>query len=206
MPPRCRANNSTSAPSEPTPPPAPPNDAEPPSALFCLAAAALPALPFCIFLPGSTLLYWFPAWIAVFYLPVPKTATGYCLMALCSYVTYNGLIARGWSSWASIILGTVATAMCMNLALSALWDAAEPFLIGSPNFGQGTQVRHPIIDVRERPCHTRLANRVTHRWFTSTRRGAYRTRTVDQSTHKRCSNLVKRSSSTASHSPCPASG
>ena len=118
------------------------SDAEPPSALFCLGAAALPAVPFCICLPASTLLLWFPLWIAIFYLPLPKAWTGRCLMAMCSYVTYNGLTAGGYSSWASILPGTIALAICMNLSLSALWDAAEPFIIGSPNFGQGTQV-HP---------------------------------------------------------------
>ena len=48
-----------------------PTDDDPPSALWCLFAASLPAVPFCCFLHPSALLWWFPVWVAVFYLPMP---------------------------------------------------------------------------------------------------------------------------------------
>ena len=121
----------------------PTSDASPPSTGFCLFAAAVPAAPFCLYLPASLLLFSLPVWVFIFYLPLPLTS--YKTFAACTLATYYGLtVLEGWMSWWKIAAGTFFLAQCMNLSLSALWDAAEPFLIGSPNFGSGKQlVRHP---------------------------------------------------------------
>jgi hypothetical protein len=132
-----------------------------PSTLFCLFAAAVPAVPFCIFLPASLLIYCLPVWVIVFYIPLPLTS--YLLFAVCALTTYRGLVAEGWTTWLGLVAGTVVLAECMNLSLSALWDAAEPFLIGSPEFGKGKQLRRPpkrvILDKDGKPLgpHTVLS-------------------------------------------------
>ena len=40
--------------------------------------------------------------------------------------------------------GTVVLAQLMNLTHQALWDAAEPLLVGSPNHGRGRVVEHKM--------------------------------------------------------------
>ena len=119
-----------------------PTDDDPPSALWCLFAALLPAVLFCCFLHPSALLWWFPVWVAVFYLPLPAMLQdGPKNFMLCTVAVYWSAHAEGWST-PRVLLGTVVLAQLMNLTHQALWDAAEPLLIGSPNHGRGRVVEH----------------------------------------------------------------
>jgi len=121
-----------------------PTDDEPPSALFSLFAAVLPAVPFCCFLHPSALLWWFPVWVAVFYLPMPAMLQeGPKNFMLCTLAVYYSAHAEGWST-PRVLLGTAVLAQLMNLTHQALWDAAEPLLIGSPNHGRGRVVEHKM--------------------------------------------------------------
>ena len=119
-----------------------PTDDDPPSTLWCLFAALLPAVLFCCFLHPSALLWWFPVWVAVFYLPLPAMLQdGPKNFMLCTVAVYWSAHAEGWST-PRVLLGTVVLAQLMNLTHQALWDAAEPLLIGSPNHGRGRVVEH----------------------------------------------------------------
>ena len=121
-----------------------PTDDDPPSALWCLFAASLPAVPFCCFLHPSALLWWFPVWVAVFYLPMPAMLQdGPKNFMLCTLAVYWSAHADGWST-PRALLGTVAMAPLMNLTHQALWDAAEPLLIGNPNHGRGRVIEHKM--------------------------------------------------------------
>ena len=121
-----------------------PTDDDPPSALWCLFAASLPAVPFCCFLHPSALLWWFPAWVAVFYLPLPAMfQDGPKNFMLCTLAVYCSAHAEGWSTTRAL-LGTAVLAPLMNLTHQALWDAAEPLLIGNPNHGRGRVIEHKM--------------------------------------------------------------
>ena len=121
-----------------------PTDDDPPSALWCLFAASLPAVPFCCFLHPSALLWWFPAWVAVFYLPLPAMfQDGPKNFMLCTLAVYWLAHAEGWST-PRALLGTAVLAPLMNLTHQALWDAAEPLLIGNPNHGRGRVIEHKM--------------------------------------------------------------
>ena len=120
------------------------DDDDTPSTLWCLFAALLPAIPFCCFLQASALLWWFPVWVAVFYLPMPSMLEGGPKnFMLCTVAVYWSAHAEGWST-ARVLLGTVVLAQLMNLTHQALWDAAEPVLVGSPNHGRGRVVEHKM--------------------------------------------------------------
>jgi len=134
-----------------------PADDEPPSALWCLFAAFLPAVPFCCFLHPATLLWWFPPWVATFYLPLPPVIRSVpknfvlSLIAVC-----HSMVAEGWTSRARMLIGTFFLGQLMNLVHQALWDAFEPILIGNPNHGRGRQEERPmpkreILDKDGRP-------------------------------------------------------
>ena len=89
-----------------------PTDDEPPSALWCLAAALLPALLFCCFLHPSALLWWFPVWVAIFYLPMPAMLQdGPKNFMLCTLAVYWTAHAEGWST-SRVLLGTAAWSKC----------------------------------------------------------------------------------------------
>ena len=89
-----------------------PTDDEPPSALWCLAAALLPALLFCCFLHPSALLWWFPVWVAIFYLPMPAMLQdGPKNFMLCTLAVYWTAHAEGWST-SRVLLGTTAWSKC----------------------------------------------------------------------------------------------
>ena len=121
-----------------------PTDDDPPSALWCLFAASLPAVPFCCFLHPSALLWWFPVWVAVFYLPLPAMfQDGPKNFMLCTLAVYWSAHAEGWST-PRALLGTALLAPLMNLTHQALWDAAEPLLIGNPNHGRGRVIEHKM--------------------------------------------------------------
>ena len=98
-----------------------PADDDAPSARWCLLAALLPAIPFSCVLGPTTLLWWFPAWVAVFYVPLPKAVPRNYVM--CVIAVYR---AMDWTRRWAVILGTVVLAQLMHLAHQALWDAAEP--------------------------------------------------------------------------------
>ena len=90
-----------------------PTDDDPPSALWCLFAASLPAVPFCCFLHPSALLWWFPVWVAVFYLPLPAMfQDGPKNFMLCTLAVYCSAHAEGWST-PRALLGTAVLAPLM---------------------------------------------------------------------------------------------
>ena len=96
----------------------------------------------------------FPCWVAVFYLPLPRAVPKTYMLSLAA--VFRSLTVEGWTSWLSLIVGTLIFAQAMNLTHSALWDAAEPFLIGNPSHGRGRQVeraakKHSITDLDGRP-------------------------------------------------------
>ena len=63
----------------------------PPSFGFCLVCAAAPALPFVVVLPAMTLLWWFPLWVAAFYLPLPLPGTFRPSFGVALFATYRAL-------------------------------------------------------------------------------------------------------------------
>ena len=115
-----------------------PTDDEPPSALWCLAAALLPALLFCCFLHPSALLWWLPVWVAIFYLPMPAMLQdGPKNFMLCTLAVYWTAHAEGWSTsrvllgiaaWSKCSLGTApARLLCLlRSRLAALESSALP--------------------------------------------------------------------------------
>ena len=114
----------------PTPPPPPP--------WFTLVAAIFPAIPVACFVPVSTMFIWLPVWIAAFYLlPRPLGIELSPMLFVCLVVTYRALSHEGWSG-VGLYLLTPILGFLMNLVESALWDTAEPFLVGQPGFGAGT--------------------------------------------------------------------
>ena len=118
----------------------------PPPPWFTFLAAMVPALPYVIMISASTLVMYFPVYVAVFYLgnaivPQSMRRVSLCLL-LCFFATGRALANNGWSGIALVLL-TVVLGMFMHLAESAMWDTFEPFLVGQPGFGAGTQIPHP---------------------------------------------------------------
>ena len=137
----------------------------PPPAWFTLLAAAVPALPFWLFLPLSTLIVWLPVWVAAFYLQ--RLSTGSSIIDRIQmplfgslYVSYRGLISEGWVGW-KLYVAMWPVGFLMNLVESALWDTFEPFLIGQEGFGQGTAKLKPLSSKAASSASDPPAQRVT---------------------------------------------
>ena len=121
-------------------------------------AGVLPALPMLLVIWPSTLLWsmvWsFPAWVAAFYIPLPKVK----LLAVTGYAAHCALLNDAyWEMTGLHIVFSLFCGMSLNLAHSAFWDALEPKLIGKERFGAGEIRRVP----RRQSDGVATASRVT---------------------------------------------
>jgi hypothetical protein len=112
----------------------------PPPTWFTLIAAAVPAIPFSVWVSYQVLLYWLPVWVVTFYALPRKVLRLSPTLLVSMFATHGSLVEARWAGW-SLWVATALLGFLMDLIESALWDSLEPYIIGQKGFGAGSRRR-----------------------------------------------------------------